>query len=104
MGDGGVPIAPRGPVSQPRSFMPPMGSRPGIMPVRDRAAMAQQRRNRAFSRAQAPRFDQFTGGGAEYIGARDGQVLYDYGNGSYKQGTRPDNLRDVQGNWTFLRS
>ena len=104
MAGGPVPMAP-----QRRGFMPPMGQPqygPGDIGggMSSRAAMAQQRRNRAFSRAQAPQFNQFTGGGAQYIGARDGQVTYDYGNGRYKQGTNPGNLRDVTGNFTYLRS
>lgn len=85
------------------------GVPPGLGdPVRggmsEQARLAQQRRNTSFSRAQAPRFNQFTGGGAKYIGAQDGEVLYDYGNGQYRKGTNPNNLRDAQGNWTFLRS
>ncbi len=78
-----------------------------------RAQMAQQRRNRAFSAGQDP-FTQFTGGGAQYIGAANGAqlgmpnlgqgTLFDYGNGQYKFGTGPNDLRDIAGNWTFLRS
>ena len=81
-------------------------------PMAGRAAMAQQRRNRMFGAAQSP-FNQFTGG-AQYIGAASGDqlgdpalgqgVLYDYGNGQYKFGTGQNDLRDIYGNWTFLRS
>ena len=77
-----------------------------------RAQMAQQRRNRVFSAGQDP-FNQFTAG-AQYIGAANGAqlgmpnlgqgTLFDYGNGQYKFGTGPNDLRDIAGNWTFLRS
>jgi len=85
---------------------------PAANPMAARAAMAQQRRNRMFGAAQSP-FNQFTGG-AQYIGAANGAqlgqpnlgqgVLYDYGNGQYKFGADPNNLQDIYGNWTFLRS
>lgn len=124
---GGVPTTQPQQMRQPRNMMrsqsagvtprqgmaAPSGDLdPAANPMANRAAMAQQRRNRMFGATQAP-FNQFTGG-AQYIGAANGAqlgqpnlgqgVLYDYGNGQYKFGADPSNLQDIYGNWTFLRS
>lgn len=97
---------------QPYGGQPPRNMLRQQMQGPDRAAQMQQRRNQSFAQAQAP-FNQFTAG-AQYIGAADGArlgmpnlgqgTLYDYGNGQYKFGTGPNDLRDIAGNWTFLRS
>lgn len=102
---------------QPRQMQPYGGQQPrnmlgDRMQTDNRAAQAQQRRNQSFAQAQSP-FQQFTAG-AQYIGAANGAqlgrpdlgqgTLFDYGNGQYKFGTGPNDLRDIAGNWTFLRS